>query len=374
MRFLFFFILTSSFLFSQNNNQFSDPYKNSKLEKKNFYVSQKKDEKRPDKIDLKNPMVIDKKTNKSRNKKSQKVNKTTKDLNLKSKKTELKRDDEQRKKREDYLEKKLIEDYLEKKSSIDVHSDQPGLYEAEPKSVTKWDGNKRSDSKKDIDKKDTGFEFKKIFKKSRLLFQSEKSRKKGTALLGAESQFSGTSWAESMISPKVGYFILDDLAIGAMFHFGSDNQYVPAFAGNYEIVNGQPTVVGAHGDYTLTEDKRVFGFFAKYYLNNLFFETSLGRTVSHVDSWVPVTYFNVGQNQWITEDMVTQTKMSTSNLGLGMGYAFFFGKFSIEPFVRFDIIVDGEMVMEDNGTIQTVETVDLSGSEFVGGLSLNLFF
>ena len=209
-----------------------------------------------------------------------------------------------------------------------------------------------------------------------ITFSANAQTKKGTVLLGAGSQFSETSWTEWMISPKIGYFIQDGLAIGAMIHFDSDDQYVPAFAGDYVIVNGQPTVVGAHGDYTLTDNTREFGVFARYYAaRNLFVEMSLSSMTMEDDSWGPVTYFNVEQDQWLTEDMVTQTRMSTSNVRLGMGYTLVWREhFAIEPFVHLDLIVDGEMVMDGQGTVQTVETIDLSGSEFIGGVNFSLFF
>ena len=209
-----------------------------------------------------------------------------------------------------------------------------------------------------------------------ITFSANAQTKKGTVLLGAGSQFSETSWTDWMISPKIGYFIQDGLAIGAMIHFDSDDQYVPAFAGDYVIVNGQPTVVGAHGDYTLTDNTREFGVFARYYAaRNLFVEMSLSSMTMEDDSWGPVTYFNVEQDQWLTEDMVTQTRMSTSNVRLGMGYTLVWREhFAIEPFVHLDLIVDGEMVMDGQGTVQTVETIDLSGSEFIGGVNFSLFF
>jgi hypothetical protein len=97
-------------------------------------------------------------------------------------------------------------------------------------------------------------------------------------LLGAGSQFSETAWTDWNISPKIGYFIQDGLAIGAQIHFWTDDQYVPAFAGDYQFVGTPPvlTIVGAHEDYTLTDNTREFGVFARYYAaRNLFVEMSL---------------------------------------------------------------------------------------------------
>ena len=214
-----------------------------------------------------------------------------------------------------------------------------------------------------------------------ITFSANAQTKKGTVLLGAGSQFSETSWTDWMISPKIGYFIQDGLAIGAMIHFSSEDQYVPAFAGDYVIADAEgnpipPTVVGAHGDYTLTDNTREFGVFARYYAaRNLFVEMSLSSMTMENDEWGPVTYFDVALSDFVTENMVTQTRMSTSNVRLGMGYTLVWREhFAIEPFVHLDLIMDGEMVMQGQGTVQTVETIDLSGSEFIGGVNFSLFF
>ena len=58
-----------------------------------------------------------------------------------------------------------------------------------------------------------------------MLFSTNAQTKKGTILLGAGSQFSETEWTKLSITPKIGYFIQDGLAIGAMVHFNSDDEY-----------------------------------------------------------------------------------------------------------------------------------------------------
>ena len=60
-----------------------------------------------------------------------------------------------------------------------------------------------------------------------MLFTTDAQTKKGTVLLGAGSQFSDTEWTQWSITPKIGYFIQDGLAIGAMVHFDSDDEYYP---------------------------------------------------------------------------------------------------------------------------------------------------
>ena len=49
-------------------------------------------------------------------------------------------------------------------------------------------------------------------------------------------------------------------------------------------------------------------------------------------------------------------------------------RYSVEPFIHLDLIVDGERVQPGNGIMQSAETTDLSGSEFIGGVNFSLFF
>ena len=218
-----------------------------------------------------------------------------------------------------------------------------------------------------------------------ITFSANAQTKKGTVLLGAGSDFSGVSWTDWSITPKIGYFIQDGLAIGAMVHFSSNDEYSPAFAGDYVVDvddldgDGDDTdiiVIGEHDDYTLTDNKREFGVFARYYAaRNLFIEVSLSSMTSQDDSWGPMTYFNALDDEFVTEDMVLQSRMSSSNVRFGMGYTLVWREhFAIEPFVHLDLVVDGEMVQEGLGTIQTAKTSDLSGSEFIGGVNFSLFF
>ena len=48
-----------------------------------------------------------------------------------------------------------------------------------------------------------------------ITFSANAQTKKGTVLLGAGSEFSSQAWTNWMLTPKIGYFIQDGLAIGA---------------------------------------------------------------------------------------------------------------------------------------------------------------
>ena len=80
--------------------------------------------------------------------------------------------------------------------------------------------------------------------------------RKGTVLLGAGSQFSEQNINTLAITPKVGYFVQDGIAIGALVNFQTDN----VDKSTYEL-NDQTAEIGVFGRY--------------YVSNNLFTEVSL---------------------------------------------------------------------------------------------------
>ena len=228
-----------------------------------------------------------------------------------------------------------------------------------------------------------------------ITFSANAQTKKGTVLLGAGSQFSGTSWTDWHITPKIGYFIQDGLAIGAEVNYNSDDEYVDAFDGVLIPVidpNTDQQLVdpisgdlvfekdGEHDGYTLTNKEMRFGVFARYYAaRNLFVEASLSAGEMETQEWVrdvPVTNITATGGATIEyQDMVMTSSESSYNVRLGMGYTLVWREhFAVEPFVHLDLIVDGERVIPGGGAMQAAETVDLSGSEFIAGVNFSLFF
>ena len=156
-----------------------------------------------------------------------------------------------------------------------------------------------------------------------ITFSANAQTKKGTVLLGAGSQFSGTAWTDWQVTPKVGYFIQDGLAIGAEIHFDTDDEYFPAFAG-YLTPDGSGGFVttGEHSDYTLTSNVRRFGVFARYYAaRKLFVEVSMSSGTTQSESWVEdVPVFDAASGGLVLSDMVLQERTQSSHVRLGMGY------------------------------------------------------
>ena len=97
--------------------------------------------------------------------------------------------------------------------------------------------------------------------------------------------------------------------------------------------------------------------------------------LQETDSWDLGTWYDADLGLWVEEDMVIQTRQSASNVRLGVGYTLVWREhFAIEPFVHLDLVVDGEEVRSAASAAITAETIDLSGSEFIGGVNFSLFF
>ena len=208
-----------------------------------------------------------------------------------------------------------------------------------------------------------------------MLFSTNAQTKKGTILLGAGSQLSETSWTDLAITPKIGYFIQDGLALGAMIHFNTDDQYFPAYDGIAvpNAVTGATEIIGAHDEYTLTNNSRTFGVFGRYYAaRNLFMEVNMSSSTSQSEEWGTMSSFEVdagGNISLVTTEGVMQSRTQSTHVGFGMGYTLVMREhIAIEPYVALDLIVDGENVSTGN------ESVDLSGSSFIAGVNFSLFF
>ena len=208
-----------------------------------------------------------------------------------------------------------------------------------------------------------------------MLFSTNAQTKKGTILLGAGSQLSETSWTDLAITPKIGYFIQDGLALGAMIHFNTDDQYFPSYDGIAvpNAVTGATEIIGAHDEYTLTNNSRTFGVFGRYYAaRNLFMEVNMSSSTTQSEEWGTMSSFDVdagGNISLVQTEGVMQSRSQSTHVGFGMGYTLVMREhIAIEPYVALDLIVDGERVSTGN------ESVDLSGSSFIAGVNFSLFF
>ena len=204
--------------------------------------------------------------------------------------------------------------------------------------------------------------------------------RKGTVLLGAGSQFSEQNINTLAITPKVGYFVQDGIAIGALVNFQTDNE--------------------DKSDYELNNQTAEIGVFGRYYVsNNLFTEVSLSSknvsneefdavTTDNVQLWTlggvtvqpntpgAVPQFDVnGDPVLATYDLeqVVETSTKTLNFNLGLGYTIVWREhFAVEPFMNLTFM-NGESKKYDEVN-KFIENNDLKGTNFNLGVNFSLFF
>ena len=206
-----------------------------------------------------------------------------------------------------------------------------------------------------------------------MLFSTDAQTKKGTILLGAGSQFSDTEWTKLSITPKIGYFIQDGLAIGAMVHFKSDDEYFPNTTINTVDEDGNILTILGGDPYTLTDNSRTFGVFGRYYAaRNLFMEVNLSSSTTQTETFGPTPAIVVDINNVPTPvvvDEVQTARTQTTHVGFGMGYTLVMREhIAIEPYVHLDLVVDGEEVPFVG------PQKDISGTSFIAGVNFSLFF
>ena len=204
-----------------------------------------------------------------------------------------------------------------------------------------------------------------------MLFSTDAQTKKGTILLGAGSQFSDTEWTKLSITPKIGYFIQDGLAIGAMVQFSSDDEYFPNTTVN-TVVNGNIQTILGGDPYTLTDNSRTFGVFGRYYAaRNLFMEVNLSSSTTQNETFgetAGLVDINGVLTPAVIEEVQTARTQST-HVGFGMGYTLVMREhIAIEPYVHLDLVVDGEEVPFVG------PQKDISGTSFIAGVNFSLFF
>jgi len=185
---------------------------------------------------------------------------------------------------------------------------------------------------------------------------SDAQTRKGTVLLGAGSQLSDSEWTTLAITPKVGYFVQDGIAIGALINFQSENVDKKA----YELNNSTAEI----------------GVFSRYYVsNNLFAEVALSNKSVSTESWETISqsgFDNQGNPLEDTEEVVENSD-KTLNFKLGLGYTIVWREhFAVEPYMNL-VFMNGES-KEYNSADRIVESHDLKGTDFNLGVSFSLFF
>lgn len=219
-------------------------------------------------------------------------------------------------------------------------------------------------------------------------FSAEAQTRKGTILLGAGSDLTNTAWTDLQITPKVGFFVQDGIAVGALVNFSNASR-------DFKTNPGDPIAA-----VTLDNSVMDLGLFTRYYVsNNLFAEiglTSRSTTSERFDyltdfrqqtnNGVPV--FNPDGTPVIVENNVREViEESTQSLDfdLGLGYTIVWREhFAVEPFVKLNFSNGTDKTYESNvinttdltdiANRYTVESQDVSSTDFSVGVNFSLFF
>ena len=197
---------------------------------------------------------------------------------------------------------------------------------------------------------------------------SDAQTRKGTVLLGAGSEMSNTEWTTLAITPKVGYFVQDGVAIGALINFQSDNVDKNA--------------------YELNSNVAEIGVFGRYYVSNsLFTEVSLSSETVSNESWENIEkyaqVFENGVPQFDADgnavmsfqevEEVVENSDKSLNFNLGLGYTIVWREhFAVEPFMNLTFMNGERKVYNAEDLI--VESHDLKGTHFNLGVNFSLFF
>jgi len=187
---------------------------------------------------------------------------------------------------------------------------------------------------------------------------SDAQTRKGTVLLGAGSSLTETGWMDLQITPKVGYFVQDGVAVGAMINFSNNNEDKTA--------------------YELTSSESKIGVFARYYVsNNLFTEVGLSSVSKSSEALKSVAQSATDGNGdpvvLPNIDKVVEESTSSMDIDLGVGYTIVWREhFAVEPFVNLTFS-NGE-VKEFDDAASAVSSHDVKGTNFNLGVNFSLFF
>ncbi len=213
-------------------------------------------------------------------------------------------------------------------------------------------------------------------------FSAEAQTRKGTILLGAGSDLTNTAWTDLSISPKVGFFVQDGIAVGALVNFSNKS----------EDFKTDPTNPVAN--VTLDNSIMDLGVFARYYVsNNLFAEMGLTSRSSVAEDYAYLTDLRqvatgpTGPVYALTnEQEVVETSTKSTDFDLGLGYTIVWREhFAVEPFVKLRfasgtdknyVVVENDAANPTNVTDNSyrVESQDFTATDFAVGVNFSLFF
>ncbi|MGB0868752.1 MAG: hypothetical protein ACPGSD_04065 [Flavobacteriales bacterium] len=198
-------------------------------------------------------------------------------------------------------------------------------------------------------------------------FTTEAQTRKGTILLGAGSDLTDTEWTDLKITPKVGFFVQDGVAIGAIVNFNNRKQ-------------DEKDPTDAQTQVSLASSNTTLGAFVRYYVsNNVFAELEVANSTSKEDQYDYITAFrprlDANGNQVLdasgnpiidknNQKEVFDLTTNSTSFGLGLGYTIVFKEhFALEPYVKLNL-VSGDQQTYDRDLDPTVSDVSDSAHDY----------
>lgn len=221
-------------------------------------------------------------------------------------------------------------------------------------------------------------------------FTTEAQTRKGTILLGAGSDLTNTEWTDLQITPKVGFFVQDGVAIGAIVNFSNKSQ-------------DEKDPSDATAQVSLSSSNMTLGAFVRYYVsNNVFAELEVSSNTSKEDQYDFLTSLRT-QKDPVTGDPVLdpatgnpiyvennerevyELSSTSTNFGLGLGYTIVFKEhFALEPYVKLQL-TSGDQTTYNANVINSTDlasdansyeltTQKFNETAFNLGVNFSLFF
>tara|TARA_B100001564_G_scaffold258379_1_gene220163 strand:+ start:4674 stop:5270 length:597 start_codon:yes stop_codon:yes gene_type:complete len=181
-----------------------------------------------------------------------------------------------------------------------------------------------------------------------ITFSNAKAQQ-GSFLIGASSDIGDRPVLFWGLTPTLGYFISDNICLGAGLKFNSYSQ--------------EDLMDWNNGEYNEKGDSIIINPFVRYYTNNLFVHGGINISSS--------------KNTAEFTDIDYETEISSSSFGLtvGVGYSLKWGKhFVFEPMFGYNYSSGGQTIKNkaSDGTVNEVES-DLPSSSNLG-LTLGISF
>ena len=188
----------------------------------------------------------------------------------------------------------------------------------------------------------------------------------GTWALGVGSDLANTSWQDYELIPTIGYFVTDNILVGAGFSMGSSTED-EALTPN--ISNGVGGIGGSLEDQKAGTSNFDISPFMRYYINESLF-ASVGLAIGSATS-TEEARFDDGSDTYNTD---WEQSTSTFGMNFGVGYSLMWNdRIAIEPSLSLGFGSGGEeQKFTFDGNTNSVDSDAPSTFGIAAGLGINI--